>query len=83
MPERSIGAVSKTVDPRKGVPGFESLSLRQLKMLPQGGIFFDPENRKLAFRFLGAEKMIARSARHFWLKPPHLGITSAASNPYP
>ena len=28
MPERSNGAVSKTVDPRKGVPGFESLSLR-------------------------------------------------------
>ena len=29
MPERSNGAVSKTVDPRKEVPGFESLSLRQ------------------------------------------------------
>ena len=29
MPERSNGAVSKTVDPRKGVPGFESLSLRR------------------------------------------------------
>lgn len=32
MPERSNGAVSKTVDPRKGVPGFESLSLRKCKM---------------------------------------------------
>ena len=29
MPERSNGAVSKTVDPRKEVPGFESLSLRR------------------------------------------------------
>ena len=29
MPERSIGAVSKTVVPREGHPGFESLSLRQ------------------------------------------------------
>lgn len=29
MPERSIGAVSKTVDPF-GVRGFESLSLREL-----------------------------------------------------
>ncbi len=33
MPERSNGAVSKTVDPRKGVPGFESLSFR--KPLPE------------------------------------------------
>jgi deoxyribodipyrimidine photo-lyase len=30
MPERSNGAVSKTVDPCKGVPGFESLSLRTI-----------------------------------------------------
>ena len=31
MPERSNGAVSKTVDPFTGVPGFESLSLRWIK----------------------------------------------------
>ena len=41
MPERSNGAVSKTVDPFTGVPGFQSLSLRKArKKLTLFGLFY-------------------------------------------
>ena len=42
MPERSNGAVSKTVDPLTGVPGFESLSLRKTRKTKTFSGFFIP-----------------------------------------
>ncbi len=39
MPERSNGAVSKTVDPGNRVRGFESLSLRQKQEMKDSCFF--------------------------------------------
>ena len=46
MPERSNGAVSKTVDLGNWIRGFESLSLRQKNNCPaKSGIFYYPTGK--------------------------------------
>jgi acyl-CoA synthetase (AMP-forming)/AMP-acid ligase II len=58
MPEWSNGAVSKTVDLFTGIRGFESLSLRKLKMLLRSGIFSTPDFRYSCLRIPNPSPML-------------------------
>jgi hypothetical protein len=76
VPERSIGAVSKTVDLRKEVRGFESHPLRQEVHAFKGGFVYEeiPARRVVARRrAVGAEPSFSGGERQGagWHLQPH------------